>query len=296
MFFFLMFLNTVTIGEPAHIDIYVDINNEDGPWDGTEDNPYKTIGEAVEHAAVDSIIFVLKGEYTENILITIPMSVIGQQMSSTIIDGNDSVIFTITSDNVTIKNFTLFNASTAISLSSSINSTIQNNTLLSNNFGISLGNNCNNNTIFSNNFIDNTKHAIDPNINHWFKQSRGNYWDDYNGFDNDSNGIGDIPYNISEGVNQDRYPLMEPITRKPICDFSFTPEKPDTFENISFIDDSSDPDGFIVSSSWDFGDGKTSEGIINITHIYENRANAYKFMGFKTHAKEDFKMFKKLKT
>ena len=63
---------------------------------------------------------------------------------------------------------------------------------------------------------------------------RGNYWDDYTGFDNDSNGIVDSPYNISDGSNQDRYPLIEPITEKPLCDFSFIPEKPDTFENISY--------------------------------------------------------------
>ena len=31
-------------------------------------------------------------------------------------------------------------------------------------------------------------------------------------------------------------------------------------------------------------------------YIYENRANAYKFMGFKTHAKKDLDMFNKLKT
>ncbi len=34
----------------------------------------------------------------------------------------------------------------------------------------------------------------------------------------------------------------------------------------------------------------------DVAYIYENRANAYKFMGFKTHAKEDIKMFKKLRT
>ncbi len=39
----------------------------------------------------------------------------------------------------------------------------------------------------------------------------GNYWNDYNGTDNDDNGIGDTPYIIDED-NQDIYPLMEPVT------------------------------------------------------------------------------------
>ncbi|MFH1101423.1 MAG: DUF2341 domain-containing protein [Methanobacteriota archaeon] len=82
----------------------------------------------------------------------------------------------------------------------------------------------NNNIIYHNNFINNT---INANIfsglgnNLWDDgyPSGGNYWDDYNGSDlfsgpnqnmNYSDGIGDTPYNISGGVNQDRYPFMQP--------------------------------------------------------------------------------------
>lgn len=47
-------------------------------------------------------------------------------------------------------------------------------------------------------------------IHTWDNGQRGNYWSDYQGIDKDNNGIGDTPY-IIDALNQDRYPLMEPI-------------------------------------------------------------------------------------
>lgn len=78
-----------------------------------------------------------------------------------------------------------------------------------------------NNSIYHNNFINNTQNAYDECINIWDNgyPSGGNYWDDYTGVDNyygpnqdtpGSDGIGDTPYNISGGSNVDRYPLMHP--------------------------------------------------------------------------------------
>lgn len=45
----------------------------------------------------------------------------------------------------------------------------------------------------------------------------------------------------------------------PIPDFAPTPQAPQVNEKVSFIDASSDPDGFIVNWFWDFGDGTTLE-------------------------------------
>ncbi|RLF53416.1 MAG: hypothetical protein DRN24_01020 [Thermoplasmata archaeon] len=67
------------------------------------------------------------------------------------------------------------------------------------------------NELYHNTFVDNEQQAYDDCNNSWNSTfGEGNYWDDYNGIDNDGDGIGDTPYNISGGDNKDFYPLMEP--------------------------------------------------------------------------------------
>ncbi|MBA7574926.1 hypothetical protein ES708_16742 [subsurface metagenome] len=56
---------------------------------------------------------------------------------------------------------------------------------------------------------------VGTNLFDWDNQTMGNYWMDYDGEDEDQNGIGDTPYGISYGY-QDNYPLM---SLDPIHDF-----------------------------------------------------------------------------
>jgi hypothetical protein len=70
-----------------------------------------------------------------------------------------------------------------------------------------------NNIIYHNNLINNGQNAYDNNINIWYNATlqEGNYYDDYTGYDNDGDGIGDTPYDIPGGSNQDLYLFIHPI-------------------------------------------------------------------------------------
>jgi len=76
--------------------------------------------------------------------------------------------------------------------------------------GVQLTNLCENNSIYYNNFINNTENANDSGRNTWDNSQYGNYWDDCKESDKNNDGVGDTPYNIPNGNNKDRYPLMMP--------------------------------------------------------------------------------------
>lgn len=106
-------------------------------------------------------------------------------------------------------------------LSKSGNNTVANNTFKDNFFGISAGRSYDN-MIHHNSVVDSVFQASDFGINSWDNgyPSGGNFWSDYTGVDlksgpnqdqPGSDGIGDTPYSIPQGSNEDRYPLMLPM-------------------------------------------------------------------------------------
>lgn len=107
------------------------------------------------------------------------------------------------------------------------NKIIANNISNSTNIGIYCEEGTFSNYIYYNNLMGNGLNAYDQGFNTWHKskllaKSKGNYWDDYTGVDNNHgpnqdipgpDGIGDTPYVIDPYRirNKDKYPVMNPF-------------------------------------------------------------------------------------
>ena len=88
--------------------LYVDDDNIDGPWDGTEEYPYRYIQQAIDNASSMDMIIVEEGVYRENIVVDKPLCIFGVRRETTVVDGGgrgDTV--SILSGNVTLCNLTV---------------------------------------------------------------------------------------------------------------------------------------------------------------------------------------------
>ena len=121
-----------------------------------------------------------------------------------------------------------------------------------------------NNSIYHNTIIG---YAYDDGINIWYDKypSGGNYWRDYSGKDKyhgpnqdipGSDGIGDTPYQIPDGNNQDKYPLMDPIPVTPLG--LDGPDEGLTCIDYTFSATTIDPRGEKLWYLFDWGDGTNS--------------------------------------
>jgi parallel beta-helix repeat protein len=84
------------------------------------------------------------------------------------------------------------------------------------------------NQFYLNNFVNNSVHVEHWGVAQWNNGSIGNYWDDYEGKDNNGDGKGDAPYIIDEN-NQDYYPLMNPV------EIEVIPEFPSWIPNLTML-------------------------------------------------------------
>ena len=260
-----------------------------------EENSLVSIQNLINAASTGDTITIPNGEFYENIVINKSINLIGQNIGFTIIIGSVE----ISSDNVTLSDFTIKNGSgisivgssriivtnniieksteKGIYIINSSNNTIFKNIIKDNPVGIYIENS-DNNTIYYNNFINNTENAFDGGDNFWYYETSGNYWSDYEDkypYASIIGGIWNIPYTIPGiliNLKNDSFPYAEIINEKPEVNFSFSPTNPTTLDNIQFTDKSEDTDGCIIAWLWDFGDNVTSREK-NPLHNYSENGN-----------------------
>jgi parallel beta-helix repeat protein len=153
---------------------------------------------------------------------------------------------------------------------------ISNNDIGIKSYGFSDGN-----LFHQNSIIDNDLNAFDSSIDHWDNYVFGNYWSDYDGEDENEDGIGDTPYYIPGGDNKDRYPLMKPWQppSKPGKPLGKTNGK--AGREYEYMTSSVDQNGDRIKYGWDWGDESGIEwtGYYNsgetaiIAHKYKNEGS-----------------------
>ncbi|MGY5876422.1 MAG: right-handed parallel beta-helix repeat-containing protein, partial [Candidatus Thorarchaeota archaeon] len=103
-----------------------------------------------------------------------------------------------------------------------------NNSVLENNIGLHIEDDCLNNIVYWNQFIDNALYQVGDDGND--SAIHNNYYSDYIGTDSNADGIGDTPYPINGTAgNEDPYPLMSPGF-SPVVNYWTTPPTDQTVE------------------------------------------------------------------
>ena len=143
LFFWIPVCQSIVADNPAGCTtLFVDDDNTNGPWDGTQEHPYQYIQDAVDVAGNGDTVFVYSGLYQENIRIETSITVIGGDKETTIVDGDHGreTSFLIKTDYVTITGFTLQNTGTGVYIggpgSTASHKTITENNIVNANCGI----------------------------------------------------------------------------------------------------------------------------------------------------------------
>jgi nitrous oxidase accessory protein len=113
-------------------------------------------------------------------------------------------------------------------------------------WGVIFSTNTVNNTFYRNVVMDNDENVDSSTSgNFWDNGVEGNYWSDYDGTDNNGDGIGDTPYIINEN-NQDNYPLMAPIKSFDAGTWEWTQYNVDVVSNSTVSDFRFNPEGAFI--------------------------------------------------
>ncbi|MFZ7138267.1 MAG: right-handed parallel beta-helix repeat-containing protein [archaeon] len=143
LFVLLLLFVVVSVSFPRIGDVIAEQNTHVVPDD------YGSIQEAIDTAVVGDTVYVRSGEYHETLVINKSLSLIGENLDTTIIDGKPPegyrAIITILSDNVSISGFKLLYGSSGIAVGEVKFCTIQGNKIVGTEQGVLfVGTSCSN--------------------------------------------------------------------------------------------------------------------------------------------------------
>lgn len=186
-------------------------------------------------------------------------SIIGNNLSNNSISGvtldgggtPDAIYFP--NFNTIIGNNIVGNGLWGIDIGSAHNTRIERNNIIGNNKGIcpvtwSILPGGPKALVYNNNFINNTQQVLEVKFTISYNNgypSGGNYWSDYNGTDNDGDGVGDLAYIINEN-NVDYFPLIAPIQSFDAGTWEWTPFNVDIVSNSTVSNFSFNPKSNLI--------------------------------------------------
>ena len=179
------------------------------------DEGIRIMGNSVNNSIIGNNITDIRGEFA----IWIYLGASNNTISGNIISNNSVGIKVDMSGGTTISENYISSNGMGIWLSGSQNRIVRNEII---NNGIGVRGFIGGNFIQHNNFVNNSvtvpESLLDRNVWDDGYPSGGNYWSNYNGTDNNGDGIGDTPYIIDEN-NQDNYPFINSIDMETIPEF-----------------------------------------------------------------------------
>jgi len=158
-----------------------------------------------------------------------PVSASSQVVSDNVVVNNSisssdiGIMVAGRSSNSTLVGNVIKQNSWGIYLQNTKNNTLFGNDIVDNSLGVYRDGSCSCTKVYHNNFINNSEQIDGAYSIDWDNgyPSGGNYWSDYNGTDDNGDGIGDTPYVISKN-GQDNFPLMVPNNAEPSTSYRLT--------------------------------------------------------------------------
>jgi hypothetical protein len=175
-------------------------------------------------------------------------------------DHYGKAITVINATHTTINNNTINGCNTALHLINTTYTIVQKNMFTSCDCALDISESLNHSTFMLNNFIGNDEDICvsDQTLldsNSWGNEGIGNYWDTYEGYDENDDGIGDVPYQIIPGII-DINPLYRSFNNHAPDPPRINPDEQGvlcgkTEESIPFFIQISDPDiNDTLSGTW----------------------------------------------